>query len=105
MYLLPNIVVADDHCCLSDTTTTTQRAHTKHDTPNDQTAANDATLGKLQPEPKYQLNRSIKRHTYVRRMENGDEQDEQLSYWRMSDLRSAMVEEESELGLGMGRSW
>ena len=41
----------------------------------------------------------------VRRMENGDEQDEQLSYWRMSDLRSAMVEEESELGLGMGRSW
>ena len=51
MYLLPNDVVADDHCYLSDTTNT-QRAHTKHDTPNDKITANDdATLWKLQPEP------------------------------------------------------
>ena len=51
MYLLPNIVVADDHCYPSDTTTT-QRAHTKHDTPNDkrQIATNDdATSWKRNP--------------------------------------------------------
>lgn len=39
------------------------------------------------------------------RVDSGDEQDERMSYWRMSDLRSAMVEEESELELGMVRSW
>lgn len=38
-------------------------------------------------------------------MDSGDEQDERMSYWRMSDLRSVMVEEESELELGMVRSW